>query len=323
MDDNDKIVGEKNKKPAAKKRKYSATKVKTRNILTNLSYIRINSLDFDNKSYVLDILTFIIQYLNVFLLDIKLETELEKNMLMFVWQNCLPTKLTNFVSNKDNYDELTKNNLKFKDVYSIIQEYMSFADGNYIETKKLLKSNFDEIRYVFSTLFPKIYSRTNESGRQLKSKFDYGFSLWYNSNYSNNSKQQQQQQQQQEQQLITTTTTTNRRGGKNMIDYKARTFINEFEQKPVKNELIDVIEVLEQHENITENDQQKSNDLIKVEKEEEINSFVKIKPMNEVKKKFINEREQRKHAKLMKKKKDLEEQLRKNTEQWNLLKPVF
>ena len=45
--------------------------------------------------------------------------------------------------------------------------------------------------------------------------------------------------------------------------------------------------------------------------------------MNEIKKKFLNEREQRKHEKLMKKKRDLELQLKKNTEQWNLLKPVF
>ena len=45
--------------------------------------------------------------------------------------------------------------------------------------------------------------------------------------------------------------------------------------------------------------------------------------MSEVKKKFLKEREKRKHAKLMKKKEELEEQLRKNNEQWNLLKPLF
>ena len=45
--------------------------------------------------------------------------------------------------------------------------------------------------------------------------------------------------------------------------------------------------------------------------------------MKDVKMKFLNERGKRKHGKLMKKKKDLEEQLKKNTEQWNLLKPVF
>ena len=315
MDDNDNKIGEKSEKTVAKKRKYSATKVKTRNILTNLSYARINNLDFDNKSYVLDILTFIIQYLNVFLLDLKLETELEKNMLMFIWHNCLPVKLTSFVSGKDNYYTLTRNNLKFKDVYSIIQEYVSSDNGeSYKEARDMLKRNFDEIRFVFSTLFSKIYSRTNESGRQLKLKFDYSFSSWFSSNAypDNNSKQQEKQQQE---------LTRNRRsGGKNMSEYKDRVYINEFEQKPLKNDLIDVIEVLDSVE--IDNSQQKNN-LIEVKNEGEINSFVKVKPMNEVKKKFINEREQRKHAKLMKKKKDLEEQLRKNTEQWNLLKPVF
>ena len=307
MDDNDKKVGE-NEKQVAKKRKYSTTKVKTRNILTNLSYTRVNNLDFDNYSYVLDILTFIVQYLNVFLLDIKLETELEKNMLLFIWQNCLPVKLTNFVSSENNYYTLTRNNLKFKDVHLIVQEYMSSDKENYIEAKNMLKKNFDEIRFVFSNLFSKIYSRTNENGMQLKSKFDYSFSLWFSGSI-NLQKQQQQQQQKQQQHR-----------GKNMDDYKNRVFINEFEQKPLKEELIDVIKILDTPD--VDNKEQKTS-LIEVKKEGEINSFVKIKPMNEVKKRFSNEREQRKHEKLMKKKKDLEEQLKKNTEQWNLLKPVF
>ena len=325
MDDNDnKKIGEEKTVPK-KKRKYSTTKVKTRNLLTNLSFVRINNLDFENKSYVLDILTFIVQYLNIFLLDIKLETDLERNMLTFIWQNCLPFNLTNFISNEDNYYTLTKNNVKFKEVYLIIQNYMSLDERNYNEAKEMLKKNFDPIRYVFSSLFPKIYSRTNEIGREIKSKFDYNFLLWFNSGNDYKEKQkydfkiQQQQQQQQQQQR--------KHGGKNMEDYKDRTFINEFEQKPIKNDLLEVIEILDDanvsvKSEITNKD--KTDGEIPVNNENEINSFVKtVKPMNEVKKKFINEREKRKHEKLMKKKKNLEEQLKKNTEQYNLLKPVF
>ena len=314
MDDNDKIIGEV-KKPAIKKRKYSTTKVKTRNLLTNLSYKRINRLDFDNKLYVLDIVTFIIQYLNIFLIDIKLETEYEKNMLLFIWQKCLPLNLTNFVSTKYNYDTLTKKDLKFKDVYVMIHEYM-LNDDNYNQAKKMLKSNFDEIRYVFSNLFPKIYSRTNEIGIQIKSRFDYSFSLWSNNLFSNELGKEQLPNEQviKKQQGI----------GKNMRDYEDRVFINDFEQKPLKNDLIDIIEALENEEQKNKRDSQKNANEIEVKKEEELNSFVKkVKPMNEVKKKFVEEREKRKHAKLMKKKKDLEEQLKKNTEQYKLLKPVI
>ena len=326
MDDNDKKIGEKKESEKtttqAKKRKYSTTKVKTRNILTNLSYARVNELDFNNKSYVLDILTFIVQYLNVFLLDLKLETELEKNMLIFIWQKCLPIKLTTFVFDKGNYYTLTRNNLKFKDVYLIIQKYMSSSgksDENYNEARDMLKENFDEIRFVFSTLFSKIYSRTNENGVLLKSKFDYSFSSWLSGNiYNDNNNKSTQQNKQQELSI------NKRMGGKNMKDYKERVLINEFEQKPLKNDLIDVIEVLNDNTDDADGSvQSKKSKIIKVEKDEEINSFVKVKPVNEVKQKFIDERKERKHAKLMKKKKDLEEQLKKNTEQWNLLKPIF
>ena len=99
--------------------------------------------------------------------------------------------------------------------------------------------------------------------------------------------------------------------GKNIDTYNDRTSINDFEQKPLKNELIDVVNVLNEE---TEN---KESTTVTV------NESNKLKPMNEVKKNFSEEREKRKHAKLMKKKKDLEEQLKKNNEQWNLLKPLF
>ena len=84
-----------------------------------------------------------------------------------------------------------------------------------------------------------------------------------------------------------------------MNDYKNRVFINEFEQKPLKNELIDVVEILDIPD--INNNKQKTK-LIEVKNEEEMNSSVKVKPMNDVKKIFLNDREQRKHEKLMKKK---------------------
>ena len=286
LDDNEKIEKLDNKKNN-NKRKYSSTKVKTRNILTNLSYLRVNRLDFDNKSYVLDFVTFIIQYLNVSSLDLKLETELEKNMLMFIWQNCLPLKLTEFISSKHHYDILSAPNSKFKDVYQIVYDYMSY-EPNYEETKKLLKSYFDEIRYVFSVLFPKIYTRMNESGQQIKSRFDFSFSLWINNTYTNK--------------YAT---------AKNIDNYINRTNVNNFEQKPLKNELVDVINVL--------NEEAKNKESVTVT----VNESTNLKPINEVKKNFLTEREKRKHEKLIKKKKDLEEQLKRNTEQYNLLKPVF
>ena len=175
------------------------------------------------------------------------------------------------------------------------------GDKNYHEAKKMLKNNFDDIRYVFSTLFSKIYSRINDDGRQLKSRFEYNFSSWLGnvSVYQPplDVKHEHEQEQSEKQAKI-------RNSGKNIEDYKNRVFaVNEFEQKPLKNDLVDILETLETDEADALPSQKI--DVIEVKNEKEINSFVKVKPMNDVKKKFLKEREQRKHEKLMKKKKKI------------------
>ena len=48
--------------PKKKRRKdYSNTKVKTRNLLTNVSYRRFKQSDFKKDSFVIDILSFLLQ----------------------------------------------------------------------------------------------------------------------------------------------------------------------------------------------------------------------------------------------------------------------
>ena len=42
------------------KSNYSNTKVKARNLLTNVSYRRFKQKDFNNASFIIDILSFIV-----------------------------------------------------------------------------------------------------------------------------------------------------------------------------------------------------------------------------------------------------------------------
>ena len=61
------------KKKIRKNNNYSPTKVKARNLLTNVSYNRIKNSDFENKSFVIDCYSFILLYLNPFYLERKFE----------------------------------------------------------------------------------------------------------------------------------------------------------------------------------------------------------------------------------------------------------
>ena len=52
------------KKEMKRRSDYSKTKVKTRNLLTNVSYKRFKQSDFNNPSFIVDILLFLVQNFN-------------------------------------------------------------------------------------------------------------------------------------------------------------------------------------------------------------------------------------------------------------------
>ena len=69
------------KKIRTGKSSYSNTKVKARNLLTNVSYRRYKQQDFNNTSFVIDILSFLVQNFNPINLDRKLDNENKDFML--------------------------------------------------------------------------------------------------------------------------------------------------------------------------------------------------------------------------------------------------
>ena len=56
---------------------YSNTKVKTRSLLSNVLYTRFKQSDFNKTSFVVEILSFLVQNVNPINLDTKLDTEKE------------------------------------------------------------------------------------------------------------------------------------------------------------------------------------------------------------------------------------------------------
>ena len=59
--------------------KYSSTKVKTRNLLMNVSYRRYKPEDVEKTNFVIDVFLFSTHNLNPTGLDRKLETSLERD----------------------------------------------------------------------------------------------------------------------------------------------------------------------------------------------------------------------------------------------------
>ena len=180
-------------KPTRKVSKaYSSTKVKARNLLTNLSYTRWSEDDFKKTSFTIDILTYFLQYLNLSGLDRKLETEDERNQVKFIWEDCLPAEFLHFCLQEENYKALGTLNINYQKCTEIINKYLDQGSDRLQTLTEVVKNNLIVFRYVYATLFPKIYSRIDSDGIKEKIAFEYKYHNWWNRKYNAQHYQQSQ-----------------------------------------------------------------------------------------------------------------------------------
>ena len=107
QDDND---VQKRKKTETTSTKFSNTKVKTRNLLTNVSYRRYKPEDVEKTNFVIDVFSFLTQNLNPTVLDRKLEILLERDYIKMIWDSCVPHKFSKFIYQRENESADKKKN---------------------------------------------------------------------------------------------------------------------------------------------------------------------------------------------------------------------
>ena len=108
-------------------------------------------------------------------LERKLDIEKERDMVKFLWDECIPHDFVCYMYKQDNYTEISKPNLTYQKANNIVKNYV-LEESN---RNNLLKFKIEEksIHYIYSMLFSKIYNRTNNFGIQTKNNFIFIFKL--------------------------------------------------------------------------------------------------------------------------------------------------
>ena len=163
------------KKKMKRRKDYSNTKVKTRHLLTNVSYRRFKQSDFMKNSFVINILSFLVENFNPINLESKLDIEKERNMVKFLWDECIPHDFVHYMYQQNNYIDISKPNLTYQKANNNVKNYV-LEESNRINLLKLkIEEKFPLINYIHSMLFSKIYNRMNNFGIQNKNNFDFYF----------------------------------------------------------------------------------------------------------------------------------------------------
>ena len=158
---------------------YSSTKVKARNLLTNVAYRRYKDSDFQKTNFVVDILSFLVYNCNPTNLEIKLETEKEREMVKFLWDMCVPINFTKYLLQQKQFNIISQTNLTYQKSNKIVLDYLNENSTDKLsQLKYKLNEKFNLILYIYSVLYAKIYNRINHFGIKRKNDFDYEFTIW-------------------------------------------------------------------------------------------------------------------------------------------------
>ena len=169
------------------KKKYSSTKVKARNFLTDISYNGIKSKDYENRTFVIDIFAYLILYFNPYNINGKFESELERSYIDILWSMLLPQNFYFFIAKKENIQLLNKKNVKFQDAVQVIKLFIENAENEnttqaqqYNTLKIFLTKYIKMYQLIFANLFPKYYSKFNSRGVENNIEFTSHYSIYLN-----------------------------------------------------------------------------------------------------------------------------------------------
>ena len=114
-------------KPSVQKteQKYPTTWIKSRNLLSNISYVGINKKDFYNENFVFDVYLLITKNLNPFSLDRKLTDQNKHQMIYMLWKECMPQKFYKHVCQNNNFLSLNGKNVLQAKVSHIITDFLN------------------------------------------------------------------------------------------------------------------------------------------------------------------------------------------------------
>ena len=103
---------------------YRNTKVKTRNLLTNVSYKRFKQSEFHKSNFIIDILSFLVQNFNPVNLDINLDTDKKRETIKFLWDECIPVEFVQFIYKYKYFTQISQPSLPYQKANAIVKEYL-------------------------------------------------------------------------------------------------------------------------------------------------------------------------------------------------------
>ena len=106
-------------------KRYTTTRNKSRNFLSNIAYVGINKEDYYNEKFVFDVYLLITKNLDPFSLTRKLADKTKHEMIYMLWKECMPQKFYDHICKEKNFLYLNGKNVLQPKVLEIITDFLN------------------------------------------------------------------------------------------------------------------------------------------------------------------------------------------------------
>ena len=151
-----KIVNRHKVRYTATRIKYSPTRIKSRNFLSNISYTGISKNDFYNESFILDVYVLIVKNLNPFSLNRKLSDKTKHEMVYMLWRECIPSEFYRYICEEKNFIYLNGRDVGQPGGLKIVGNLIDQGKQNLRMLQENLARYKDIFQYFYSHVFPEV-----------------------------------------------------------------------------------------------------------------------------------------------------------------------
>ena len=138
-------------------KQYTTTHIKSRNFLSNISYVGISKEEFYNENCVFDIYSLITKNLHLFSLVRKLSNQNKHEMIYMLWKECMPCDFYKHICSEQNFLYLNGKNVLYPKVTEIINEFLDADEKNYVQLRNNLSQFKNLFQYVYSNVYLEVY----------------------------------------------------------------------------------------------------------------------------------------------------------------------
>ena len=161
-------------------KKYTTTRIKSRNFLSNIVYVGINKEDYYNHNFIFDVYLLLTKNVKAFSLDRKLTDKTKHELIYMIWKEFMPTAFYKHICKEKNFLYLNGKSVLQPKVLNPISGFIKKDERRYKMLQNNLSSYKNIYQYVNSNVFSEIYCATEKIVFDLKSNFHIIFKTYKN-----------------------------------------------------------------------------------------------------------------------------------------------